>query len=138
MKSRRGPVQVIRRRSRIAGYGIYTREPIARTTRIIVYDGERISRRESHRREAGQLPRGRIWCFTVDEDTVVDASVGGNLARFINHSCRPNCFSEVVDGVIWITAARDIRAGEELTYAYNTGGAAGIRCQCRPGCRTML
>jgi SET domain-containing protein len=134
----RGPVQIVRRRSRIAGSGIYSRESVARDTRIIVYDGERISHRERHRREAWQLPRGRIWCFTVDEDAVVDASVGGNLARFINHSCRPNCFSEVVDDVIWITAARDIRAGEELTYDYNTGGVAGIPCRCRPGCRTML
>ena len=69
---------------------------------------------------------------------MVDASVGGNLARFINHSCRPNCFTEIVDGVIWITAARAIRAGAELTYDYNTGGAAGIQCRCRRGCRTIL
>ena len=131
-------MSIVRRKSRIAGYGVYTREPIARNTRIITYEGERISHRESERREARQLPRGRIWCFTVDARTVVDASVGGNLARFINHSCRPNCYSEIVDGVIWITAARNIRAGEELTYHYNTRGAAGIRCRCRPGCKTML
>ncbi len=133
-----GAVRIVRRRSRIAGYGVYACEPIARHTHIVVYDGERISPRESERREARQLPRGWIWCFTVDERTVVDASVGGNRARFINHSCRPNCYSEIVDGVIWISAARDIKPGEELTYDYNTRGVAGIPCRCRPGCRTML
>lgn len=132
------PARIVRRRSRIAGWGVHAFELITKNTRIITYDGERVSHRESGRREARQLPRGRIWCFTVDERTVVDASVGGNLARFINHACRPNCYSQVISGVIWIRAARTIRAGEELTYDYNTGGAAGIRCRCRPGCRTML
>jgi SET domain-containing protein len=67
-----------------------------------------------------------------------DASVGGNVARFINHSCRPNCWIEIAGDVIWIRASRTIAAGEELTYDYNTGGEAGIPCRCRPGCRTVL
>jgi SET domain-containing protein len=131
-------MRLVRRKSRIAGWGVHTLEPIAKNTRIVTYDGERISHRESDRREAWQLPRGRIWCFTVDERTVVDASVGGNEARFINHACRPNCYVQIIAGVIWIRAARNIRAGEELTYDYNTGGAAGIACRCRPWCKTIL
>ena len=82
--------------------------------------------------------RGRIWCFTVNRRAVIDASVGGNVARFINHSCQPNCYSQVVDGTIWIRAARNIRRGEELTYDYNTQGVAGINCRCRPGCQRVL
>jgi len=130
--------RLARRRSRIAGWGVYALEPIAKNTKIITYVGERISHRESKRREAKQLPRGRVWCFTVDERTVVDASVGGNLARFINHSCRPNCYIQIIDGVIWIRASRSIREGQELTYDYNTGGEAGIPCQCRPGCDNVI
>jgi SET domain-containing protein len=69
---------------------------------------------------------------------VRDASVGGNLARFINHACRPNCYVRVVGHTIWICAARTLAAGEELTYDYHTGGTARIPCRCRPGCETVL
>ncbi len=62
-----------------------------------------------------------------------DAAVGGNVARFINHSCRPNCYVQVVGETIWIRAAKNIRRGEELTYDYNTEGAGSIPCRCRPG-----
>jgi SET domain-containing protein len=117
---------------------VYTRRPITKNTRIIDYAGEPISHAESRRRERVQLPRGEVWCFTVDERTVRDASVGGNLARFINHACRPNCHSRIVGGVVWICASRNIAAGEELTYDYHTGGEAGIACRCRPGCSTTL
>jgi SET domain-containing protein len=134
----RRPVRIARRKSRIAGFGVFALESIAKNTRIVSYEGERISRRESERREARQLPHGRIWCFTLDARTVVDASVGGNIARFINHACRPNCYVQILDGVIWIRAARNIRTGEELTYDYNTGGAAEIVCRCRPYCETVL
>lgn len=134
-----GPaVRLVRRRSGIAGWGVYTREPITKNTRIIDYAGELISHRESDRRERVHLKQGHIWCFTVDRKHVRDASVGGNLARFINHACKPNCYAQVADGVIWIRAARAIRAGEELTYDYHTQGAAKIPCRCRPGCTRML
>lgn len=131
-------VRIARRKSRIAGFGVFALESISKNTRIVSYEGERISHRESERRESRQLPLGLIWCFTLDERTVVDASVGGNIARFINHACRPNCYVEIAGGVIWVRAARNIGAGEELTYDYNTGGAAGLPCQCRPDCLTIL
>jgi len=130
--------RLIRRRSPIAGFGIFTRDPIARHRRIIEYAGERISHAESARREQRHFARRRIWCFTVDRQWVRDASVGGNMARYINHACRPNCYTEIVGSVIWIRAGRSIRAGEELTYDYHTGGEAGIPCQCQPHCQTML
>ena len=130
--------RIARKRSGIAGFGVFAAERITKNTRIIDYAGETITHAESRRREARQLPSGRIWCFTVNSRWVRDASVGGNLARFINHSCRPNCYPHVIDGVIWIRAARTIRSGEELSYDYNTSGAAGIHCRCRPGCQAML
>jgi SET domain-containing protein len=132
------PARLVRRRSRIAGWGIFTCEAIAKNTRIIDYAGEAISHRESARRERVHLPSGRIWCFTINRRIVRDASSGGNLARFINHACRPNCYARVVGHTIWICAARLIDAGEELTYDYRTRGAARIPCRCRPGCETQL
>jgi SET domain-containing protein len=130
--------RLIRRRSRIAGWGVYAGEPITRNSRIITYDGEKVSAAEGDRRERRYQARGRIWIFTLSRRWVRDAAVGGNLARYINHSCRPNCYVEVAGDTIWIRAARTIRRGEELVYDYNTGGEAGIACRCRPGCRTLL
>ena len=137
----RGPApktRLVRRKSNVAGWGVFTQSRITKNTRIIDYAGERITSRQSERREQRHLKAGRIWCFAVSRRHVIDASVGGNLAKFINHSCRPNCYSQVIGGVIWIRAARNIRAGEELTYRYHTNGAAGLRCLCRAGCRTVL
>ncbi len=136
--ARRRLPRIVRRRSGIAGFGVYAAEPITKNTRIVDYAGETITHAESRRRERRQLARGHVWCFTVNRRRVRDAEVGGNIARFINHACRPNCYSHIVDGVIWIRAARNIRTGEELTYDYNTHGAAGIPCRCRPGCQTRL
>ena len=130
--------RIARKRSGIAGFGVFAAERITKNTRIIDYAGETITHAESRRREARQLPSGRIWCFTVNSRWVRDASVGGNLARFINHACRPNCYAHVIDGVIWIRAARTIKKGHELTYHYNTDGEALIKCRCRPGCQTFL
>ena len=126
------------RRSAIAGRGVYAAEPITKNSRVLAYAGEKVPAREADRREHRYQVRGRIWCFTVNRRWVRDAAVGGNEARFINHSCRPNCYVEIAGDTIWIRAARNIGRGEELSYDYNTGGEAGITCQCRPGCRTVL
>jgi len=127
-----------KRLSAIAGWGVFATRPIPKNTRVIHYAGEMITNRESARREERYLKRGRIWCFKVNDRYVRDAAVGGNLARYINHACRPNCYTEVVGDTIWIRAARNIRKGEELTYDYFTDGEASIQCRCRPGCRTVF
>ena len=130
--------RLVRRRSAIAGWGVYAGERISKNSRIIDYAGEKISADEGDRRERRYQRQGRIWCFTINRRWMRDASVGGNLARFINHSCRPNCWIEIARDVIWIRASRTIRPGEELFYDYHTGGEAGIRCRCHPGCLTVL
>jgi SET domain-containing protein len=76
--------------------------------------------------------------FRVNRAWSRDAKVDGNVARFINHACAPNCYFQVVDKTIWIRAARNIRAGEELTYDYRTIGDKTIQCRCRPGCPNKL
>ena len=127
-----------KRRSRIAGWGVFATRPIPKNTRIIDYAGEKIPNRESLKRETRYLRKGHIWCFKLNRLYVRDAAVGGNIARFINHSCTPNCWFEVVGTTIWIRAARNIRAGEELTYDYMTVGDHTIPCRCRPGCTRRL
>jgi uncharacterized protein len=127
-----------RRRSKLHGWGVFAKVRITKNTRIIHYAGEKITHRESARREAEHLAHGHIWCFHLNTRWVIDGSVGGNNARFINHSCKPNCYAQIIDGVIWIRAARTIEPGEELTYDYHTEGEKSIQCQCRPDCRTRL
>jgi len=127
-----------KRRSKIHGWGVYATRTIPKNTRIIDYAGERISNQESLKRERRYLQRGHVWCLKLTNRTVIDAGVGGNVARFINHSCRPNCYVQITGGVIWIRAARTIRRGEELTYHYHTDGEALIKCRCRPGCQGLI
>ena len=129
---------IVRRRSPVHGYGVFAAEPIRKNKRIIDYAGELVRNDRSVEREARYLKDGCIWVFRVNRRWSRDAAVGGNIARFINHSCRPNCWWEVVDTTIWIRAARTIAPGEELTYDYRTIGDKTIPCRCRPGCTTML
>ena len=130
--------RIIRRRSKLHGWGVFAGEPINKNTRIVTYDGELIDHKESYKRETRYLKRGEIWCFTVNRRWVRDATVGGNVARFINHACRPNCWIEIAGHTIWIRASRTIEAGEELTYDYLTDGEPTIQCRCRPGCPNKL
>jgi SET domain-containing protein len=129
---------ITRRRSGIQGWGVFATERITKNSRVIDYAGEKIGNGESRRREKRYLKGGCIWCFKINRRYVRDAAVGGNLARYINHSCRPNCYTQVVGDTIWIRAARNILPGEELTYDYCTDGEGSIPCQCRPGCNTVL
>jgi uncharacterized protein len=130
--------QLIRRRSGIAGWGVYATHPIEKRARIVEYKGELVSRAEGLRREERYAKRGRLWTFVVNDRWIRDAAVGGNIARYINHSCRPNCYVDIVGRTIWIRAARRLRAGEELTYDYNSDGYCDIPCRCRKGCRRVL
>jgi len=130
--------RIVRRRSRVHGYGVFAAERIRKDARIIDYAGELIPNDASEAREERYLAEGSIWVFRVNRAWSRDANVGGNVARFINHSCTPNCWFEVVDTTIWIRARRDIRKGEELTYDYSIDGERTIPCRCRPGCGNKI
>jgi SET domain-containing protein len=131
---------IVRRRSRLHGYGVFAVEEINKNKRIIDYAGELIHNSRSGAREARYLRQGCIWVFRVNRAWSRDAAVDGNIARFINHSCTPNCWIEIVSKTktIWIRASRRIYPGEELTYDYSTVGDHTIQCRCRPDCPTML
>jgi uncharacterized protein len=130
--------RIKRRRSKVQGWGVFALEPINKNKRIIQYEGQLITHKQSLPREDRYLRRGEIWCFTVNRRWVRDATKGGNIARFINHACKPNCYAQIVGHTIWIRAARNIEAGEELNYNYHTDGEAAMQCRCRPGCKNKL
>ena len=92
---------------------------IRKGTRIIEYTGERITNEEADRRyDDEKMSRHHTFLFTLDKRHVVDAARGGNDARFINHSCDPNCEAVIEDGKIFIEAIRTIQPGMELCYDY--------------------
>jgi len=127
-----------RRRSKLHGWGVFAEGRITKNTRIIDYAGQKISHQESLRRERKYMRKGLIWCFQINRRWVRDAAVGGNIARFINHSCHPNCYVHIVGDTIWIRAARNIRKSEELTYDYMTDGEGRLKCRCTPTCQRLL
>jgi uncharacterized protein len=104
-------------KSRIAGHGLFTLQDIHKDTRIMPYVGERIGKKESVQR----LTQGNAYIFTFSDQYDIDGQVLGNAARYINHSCAPNCEVDLTRRNIWIVAIRDILAGEELSYNYGYG-----------------
>lgn len=105
--------------SRIQGSGAFALRRIRKGTRIIEYTGERISvQEESKRYDDDAMDRHHTFLFAVDKNTTIDAAHGGSEARFINHSCEPNCEAVNEDGHIFIEAIRNIQPGVELTYDY--------------------
>jgi len=107
------------RRSRIQGRGAFATRRIRPGARIIEYVGERISREEADARyDDAAMERHHTFLFAVDADTVIDAARRGNAARYINHSCDPNCQAVIEDGRIFIEALVNIQPGVELTYDY--------------------
>ena len=121
------------RPSPIHGNGLFTRRAIRKGTYIIEYIGEKITKEESKRRLLERNP----YIFDLDEQWDLDGNVPENLARFINHSCSPNCEARNENGHIWIVALRDIQPGEELTfnYGYDLKNYRDYPCRCgSPNC----
>jgi SET domain-containing protein len=102
------------RKSLIHGIGGFARRCIPRGVRVIEYVGEKIDKQESLLR----CEKNNEYIFTLDEQHDVDGSVEWNPARFLNHSCEPNCQAEAADGRVWIESIREIPAGEEITFNY--------------------
>jgi len=100
--------------SLIHGTGLFARVDLAAGTHVIEYVGERVTKEQSLRRRL----EDNFFVFTVTDEFDIDGAVDWNPARFINHSCAPNCEAEMKDERIWIIALRDIKAGEELTFNY--------------------
>jgi len=147
--SRSGGRRIQVRRSGVHGKGVFAVQAIGRGEIIIEYVGEHISWPEALRRHPHDpLQPDHTFYFHIDDEHVIDANIGGNAARWINHACSPNCESDEIDGRIYIKARRAIKPGEELFYDYGLvideryTPALKRRFECRcgtRGCRgTML
>jgi SET domain-containing protein len=120
------PRKITTRRSAIHGNGMFAVAPIDKGERLIQYKGKLRTHAQVDNAYGGDDENGHTFLFTLNDKYVIDANVGGNVARWINHSCEPNCeavYDEADSGKpkedrILIEALRDIRPGEELTYNY--------------------
>ena len=138
--------KVVARRSQIHGNGVFANASIRKGERVLEYKGERRTHAAVDADDTGDVESGHTFLFTLNDKYVIDANHGGNTARWINHSCSPNCEAvlEEHDGTdrrkdrVFIEALRAIKPGEELTYDYNTEGDKTIPCRCRPDCKTRL
>ncbi|RDA89929.1 hypothetical protein CP533_3290 [Ophiocordyceps camponoti-saundersi (nom. inval.)] len=138
LKKRKKPVKFAR--SAIHNWGLYAMENIGKDDMIIEYVGEEVRQQIAEIREKRYLKSGigSSYLFRIDDDTVIDATKKGGIARFINHSCMPNCTAKIikVEGSkrIVIYALRDIALNEELTYDYKfereIGSLDRIPCLC--------
>ena len=112
------------RRSSIHSQGVFALRDIPPGTRILEYTGEKIGKRESERRANERLARAKVtgeaavYIFNLNKRQDLDGSMKSNIARLLNHSCDPNCEAIQSRGRIWMTALRDIKKGEELTFNY--------------------
>ncbi len=112
--------KLILRNSRIQGRGVFAGRRIRKGQRIIEYIGEIITVEEEQRRyDDDAMSRHHTFLFKIDEKITIDATRRGNMARYINHSCGPNCEAVMEDGRIFIEAIRNIQPGTELTYDYS-------------------
>jgi hypothetical protein len=137
------------RRSGIHGRGAYATRSIPQGTRVVEYLGDRITHEQADARYAAKgQDDGHTFLFVVSSRVVIDAGVGGNEARFINHSCDPNCDTVIENERVFIESVRDIEPGEELAYEYgltwettdDSEELANYTCRCGAArCRgTML
>lgn len=116
---------IYKKQSPIHGSGIFAKIKILKSTRIIEYVGEKITKAEADRRgpklvEYAKKHKqvGAVYIFVLNKKYDIDGHVEYNTAKYINHSCVPNCEVSIVRGHIWIIALRDIEKNEELFYNY--------------------
>ena len=137
------------RLSGVHGKGVYALRPIKAGERVIEYKGEIISWPEALRSHPHDPSNPQhTFYFHIDDQNVIDGKDHGNAAKWINHSCAPNCESDEQDGRVFIFALRDLQPGEELFYdyrlvieeRYTPKLKREYECRCgSPACRrTML
>ena len=112
-------------KSKVHGSGVFATQQIRKDTRIIEYIGEKISRSEGDKRSEKRIKKylhskktGSVYIFELNQRYDIDGSPKYNKARYINHSCSPNCEVEISRGHIWISSIKNINIGEELSYDY--------------------
>jgi SET domain-containing protein len=145
--SLRMPVRYVARRSPIHGNGVFATAPIKKGEEIVQYKGTLMTHAEADTMYGDGGETGHTFLFTLNDDYIIDANRKGNTARWINHSCAPNCRAVVEESEsgdprkerVLIEAIRNIKPGEELTYDYgivlDVPYTARLKklCECRCG-----
>lgn len=111
--------------SEIDNRGVFATENIPSGEKIVEYTGRRLSKNQADRSSS-------LYLFDLNSKVTID---GRNIARYINHSCDPNCEADVIKGKIWISSIRPIQKGEELSYNYHYDYEEGLDFPCRCGHR---
>ena len=113
------------KKSTVHGSGVFATKDIAKNQKIIQYIGEKISKKEGDRRSAERIKNylkekdeGSVYIFELNKKYDIDGSPFYNQARFINHSCNPNCEVDIIKNEIWISSIKNIKKGDELNYDY--------------------
>ena len=120
------PKKIKARKSAIHGNGVFAVEPLKKGERIIRYRGLLRTHAEVDADDSGDVESGHTFLFTLNDEYVLDANYNGNDARWMNHSCSPNCEAVIEESAdddrredkVFIEAIRNIKPGEELVYNY--------------------
>ncbi len=113
------------KKSKVHGNGVFATKDIPKGNKIIEYIGEKIRKSEGDKRSAERINRylnskttGSVYIFELNKKYDIDGSFKYNKARYINHSCDPNCEVDIIRGKIWISSLKNIKKGQELNYDY--------------------
>ncbi len=116
---------IVVKNSGIHNKGVFAAKDIPKGTKVIEYVGRKVTKKESDEIADRDLDankenpdKGAVYLFELNKRYDIDGNVEWNTARLINHSCEPNCETDIQDGRIWIIAVREIKKGEEITYDY--------------------
>ena len=115
----------LKKKSSLHGTGLFASTNIKKGEQVIEYIGDKVTKKEGDKRADKQIKKaqknknnGMVYVFELNKRYDIDGGVARNYARFINHSCDPNCEVEIIDNHIWISAIKKIKKGSELLYNY--------------------
>ena len=121
-----------RKKSGINNLGLFAKGDINKGEKVIEYKGKKFTHKQVEENDRFDNSKA-IYLFTLNERYVLDGDTKTNTAKYINHSCDPNCEVDIIKGKIWIIAIKDIKKGDELSYDYGFGYDADFRqfpCKC--------
>lgn len=116
---------IVVKKSKIHNTGVFARKDIPKGTKVVEYVGEKITKSEAEKRcdkqfreSKNHTKSGGVYVFELNKKYDIDGKVSWNPARYINHSCNPNCEVDLIKGHLWIIALKNIKKDEEITYNY--------------------
>jgi len=121
-----------RKKSGINNWGLFASKSINKGEKVIEYKGKKYTHKQVDENDKFDNSKA-IYLFTLNDKYVLDGDTNTNTAKYINHSCDPNCDVDIIKGKIWISAIKDIKKGDELSYDYGFGYDKDFRqfpCKC--------